>query len=135
MNLRGVVLFARDLYRKYRPLSDHTFDLNGSAQILGELFCDAEPQSRTAELSSGGAVHLLEFVEDDRQAPFGYADASVQNLELKISVDVRGYSHGAAFGKLDGIVDKFARIWVRIPPSVIKVGRLCEYFQTKARFW
>ena len=91
------MLLARNFYRKRRALFDYAFGFDGPAEKLGELFCDVKPQSRTAEISDGRAVHLLEHVEDDRQALFAYADAGVQNLELKISVDVRGYSHGAAF--------------------------------------
>jgi len=49
---------------------------------------------------------LLEHVEDDVQAPFRYADAGVGNLKLEILVDARGYSQGAAFGKLDRIVGR-----------------------------
>src|SRR6266508_3874092 len=105
----ALVPTRRYAHREGRALVESRFHRYRSSQHLRVLLHDVKPQSAAAELAGVRAVRLLEHVEDDRQAPFRYAGAGVGNLKLEILVDARGNSHGAAFGKLDRVVNELLK--------------------------
>jgi hypothetical protein len=105
----GGTRIARYSHGKRRAAALGTFDIDFSAKQFAVFLYDIESESDAAELSGVRTVHLLEHVEDEGQALFGYANAGIRNLEHEIFIDPRGYTHGAAFGKFDGIVDQFSQ--------------------------
>jgi hypothetical protein len=66
---------------KVAALAGRGDDLQLAAQQAGDLAADRQAQARAAVLAAGGAVGLLEGLEDDPLLVLGNADAGVGDRE------------------------------------------------------
>ena len=72
---RGIM--QRQIQRECAALSGHALQANFAAQQTRQFAADCQPQPRAAVFAAGGAIGLLECLEDDLLLVFGDADASI----------------------------------------------------------
>src|SRR5436853_588197 len=75
LDVEGAGEANRQRERERAALRDGARDVDLAAQRVGELAADRKPQPRATVLPTGGAVRLLEGLEDDLQLLGSDADA------------------------------------------------------------
>src|SRR5206468_7795796 len=79
--LRDRVVVDRQVEREGAADTGRGGDVQLAAEHAGELAADRKPEAGAAVLAAGGAVGLLEGLEDDALLAGGNADAGVDHRE------------------------------------------------------
>ena len=77
----GRVVGGRQVERERAPLPDRALGVDLAAEQAGDLPADGQPETGAAEAPGGGAVGLLEGLEDEAQLVLRHADAGVGHGE------------------------------------------------------
>ena len=117
----------RQTHDEARALPRSTLQADLPAQYLDQLASDGQPQPGTAKAPAGGAVDLLEGLEDALMLRWVDADAAVANDELQgLALLVQrhrrvadGQLHLAMLGELEGVGQQVAQDLLQAPTVTV----------------
>ncbi|OPY17040.1 MAG: hypothetical protein A4E69_00070 [Syntrophus sp. PtaB.Bin138] len=110
--LQNLLFFQGKRKPECGPLPGLTLDTHRAAHHLGELFCDGQAETCSAETPRDRSVPLGKGLEDVLLHIFRKSDSRVRHFELEPQPTPVPGEHGhtndhvALFGELDAVADK-----------------------------